>query len=208
MALGQWRHNTMVDIAIKDSTNTSPSGTDKIPVSDGSDSPRHVILSDVKDWIYNNSASDDVNFGGISFDGGTTILDVYEQGSFTPTLYGASTAGTTTYSDQVGSYLQIGNLVFWTLRLDWDNQTGSGDARIGGLPFSVKSGLQYRAAIDIVYYHSLGMPTGTMLTGYIDNGQNFIRLRVGESDTAATEATIADLTTSGDLYISGVHLID
>lgn len=144
---------------------------------------------------------------GLSFDDGANIFDQYEEGTFTPTLYGATSAGTTTYDVQDGSYIRIGNLVFWTLRLDWTNQTGSGDARIGGLPFVPRTGNEHRGNVNLIYYNGLNLPTGSYLTGYIDDGQDYIRLRLGEKDTAATEATIADVSTAAEVYLNGMYLI-
>jgi hypothetical protein len=55
---------------------------------------------------------------GISFDSGSNVLDYYETGSWTPVLYGTSTAGTNSYTTQAGQYTIIGNIctVFGLLR--------------------------------------------------------------------------------------------
>lgn len=71
--------------------------------------------------------------------GGGTALTNYTQGTFTPTLVGATTAGTTTYTSQFGYYTRIGNLVFCEGLVSLSAATGTGDATIGGLPFTVKN---------------------------------------------------------------------
>lgn len=63
-------------------------------------------------------------------------LDDYEEGTFTPTVVGTSTAGSGTYSTQVGRYTKVGNLVAFTVTLEWSAHTGTGDIRISGLPFT------------------------------------------------------------------------
>lgn len=63
----------------------------------------------------------------------------YEEGVFTPTLFGNNTAGTTTYTSQVGNYIRVGSLVFVFGRVAISAATGIGDAIIGGLPFPVKN---------------------------------------------------------------------
>ena len=67
-------------------------------------------------------------------------LDDYEEGTFTPTIYGTSTAGTTTYFQQAGTYTKIGRVVTVQIFLNITNQTGTGSLRLGGLPFTSGSG--------------------------------------------------------------------
>jgi hypothetical protein len=67
-------------------------------------------------------------------------LDDYEEGTWTPTIYGTSTAGTTTYFQQAGTYTKIGRVVTVQVFLNITNQTGTGDLRLGGLPFTAASG--------------------------------------------------------------------
>jgi hypothetical protein len=64
-------------------------------------------------------------------------LDDYEEGSFTPTAIGTTTAGTGTYTGQAGRYTKIGDLVTIRIRISWSAHTGTGNLRIGNLPFTV-----------------------------------------------------------------------
>ena len=63
-------------------------------------------------------------------------LDDYEEGTWTPAIAGTSTAGTGTYSVQVGRYTKIGNTVTAHLNLTWSAHTGTGNMNISGLPFT------------------------------------------------------------------------
>ena len=63
-------------------------------------------------------------------------LDDYEEGTWTPTVQGVSSAGTATYSVQLGSYTKVGNLVSILLYISYSSGTGSGQLRVGGLPFA------------------------------------------------------------------------
>ena len=77
--------------------------------------------------------------GGISFDGGNNILSTYTVGTWTPTIVGGSTAGTTTYTLQNGYYTKIGNMAtVWGLVV-CTAATGTGDVRISALPFTIKN---------------------------------------------------------------------
>lgn len=61
----------------------------------------------------------------------------FVSGTWTPIMYGATTAGTTVYTLQDGTYVQFGNLVWVRMYLFVTSTTGTGDAIIDGLPFTV-----------------------------------------------------------------------
>jgi hypothetical protein len=78
---------------------------------------------------------------GVTFNGDTAAanaLDDYEEGTFTPTIVGSTTAGTATYGGgQSGTYTKIGNVVYFNIYLGYSAGTGTGDLRIAGLPFTI-----------------------------------------------------------------------
>ena len=66
-------------------------------------------------------------------------LDDYEEGTFSPTVIGTSTAGTASYAVQVGRYTKIGNRVTFNIYMEYSGGTGSGNLRVTGLPFTSNS---------------------------------------------------------------------
>ena len=62
-------------------------------------------------------------------------LDDYEEGNWTPTAIGTTTAGTGTYSTQNGRYTKVGRLVSLQADLSWSAHTGTGNIVVGPLPF-------------------------------------------------------------------------
>lgn len=83
--------------------------------------------------------------GGITFNGDTATanaLDDYEEGSWTPTYYGASTAGSYSLTSTQAKYTKIGNTVHLYVDIKNISQSsaGSGLLRIGGLPFTPSNG--------------------------------------------------------------------
>ena len=86
-----------------------------------------------------------INFGASSNTAGMTseTLSDYEEGTFTPTLAGASASPTgVTYSTQSGKYTKIGNVVTVFVYIAFTTYTGgAGTIQIQGLPFTVASGL-------------------------------------------------------------------
>ena len=67
------------------------------------------------------------------------LLSWYEEGTWTPTVIGTTTAGTATYSTQLGTYTRIGRMVYFQLELNWNSGTGAGQLRLSGLPFTCGS---------------------------------------------------------------------
>ena len=84
-----------------------------------------------------------IDFSATAGTGTSELLDDYEEGTWTPTY---TTSGTdfdsVTYGIQTGSYVKIGELVtvFCAIRTDaLTVGSGSGNVRVGGLPFTVGS---------------------------------------------------------------------
>jgi hypothetical protein len=66
-------------------------------------------------------------------------LDDYEEGTWTPTVLGSSTAGTGTYTFQVGNYVKVGQMVCASATIVLTAHTGTGNLYFGGLPFSANN---------------------------------------------------------------------
>jgi len=65
------------------------------------------------------------------------LLSDYEEGTWTPVFQGSTSNPTITYVQQNGWYTRIGNIVYINLILTTNAKSGgSGDLRIGGIPFT------------------------------------------------------------------------
>jgi hypothetical protein len=107
---------------------------------------------------------------GISFDN-TNFLANYAQGTWTPTMQGSVTGGTTTYTVQAGTYTRIGNRCFISGEVEWSAATGTGNTLIGGLPFTVNSSDLSGMAFNVVQTIAVG--TGLVpLLGTIASSTN------------------------------------
>ena len=105
-------------------------------------------------------------------------LDDYEEGTFTPIAYGLSSAGTTTYSSQVGSYTKIGNLVTVNFSINVASMTGTGALALGGFPFT--------AAVN----NNGSAPV--MLENLDWGGGSYVQMYMGESRTYAIPYYMTD----------------
>ena len=98
--------------------------------------------------------------GGLQFGTGLSILDTYEEGTFTPALAGLTIAGTGwAYSVQTAAYTRIGRHVFVNGRITLSavSADATGQIAITGLPFTVKNGNNYNAICAIGNVASLAV---------------------------------------------------
>jgi len=129
------------------------------------------------------------------------LLTWYEEGTFTPTYYGGTTAGTTTYTAQDGLYVRIGRALYFNLNLGWSAASGTGPARIGGLPFTASNN----------YY------TGSIISYSMTvSANNVLAFRVGyasfvellEQQVGGTNSgQVSTVNASGNVTITGVYFV-
>jgi len=113
--------------------------------------------------------------GGISFNGDTAAanaLDDYEEGTFTPSVAGATTAGTATYTQRVGVYTKIGRQVSVQIDLGWNSGTGTGLLTITGLPFADTSNTN--PAITIGFFDGITLTASNYALAYIPSLSSII----------------------------------
>jgi hypothetical protein len=113
----------------------------------------------------------------------------YSEGAWTPTLYGATTAGTHTYASQLGSYVKINKFItcWGQITLSAKDPAMAGNVRIGGLPFIAEnSGVQ--GVVQFGFINNLDFGTGEMyLTGYAASNTQYCVLLFTKDNTAAAQ---------------------
>ena len=118
-------------------------------------------------------------------------LDDYEEGTFTPTAFGLTTTGVTTYATQAGAYTKIGNQVTVWFYLNVTNMTGTGTLSIGGLPFTQNASTT-NLAIGAALTGSLDYPAGgTCAVAAGTASTNYFRMYVS-GDNIANQAINVD----------------
>ena len=121
--------------------DSGDSGIGSINYVNTDDSIRVSVNGGEQVRIFSNgviAAADGIALGAGIANTAANVLDDYEEGTFTPTMV-PTTAGTTTYTTQAGYYVKVGKFVQITGGLGWSAQTGSGQPRVGGLPFAISS---------------------------------------------------------------------
>jgi hypothetical protein len=142
--------------------------------------------------------------GGIQFNGDTAAanaLDDYETGTFTPTISGSTSAGTGTYSGQLGRYTKIGNRVSVDILLIWSAHTGTGDMQVTDLPFTIKnivSGYNPSAIIGVA--SDITLTASNVMAGVGITNTSYIRL--DQYPVGGGTQTRVSIDTSASLAIS------
>jgi len=131
---------------------------------------------------------------------GANTLDDYEEGTFSPTVEGSSTAGTATYSVQIGKYTKIGNQVSILIDLAWSGGTGTGILRIVGLPFT---NVAFNTAGTIGFINDIALTASNYATTYV--APSSTRLDFVQSPTGGGSVTDVSYDAAGRLIISATY---
>ena len=127
------------------------------------------------------------------------LLDDYEEGTFTPTIVGATVAGTGTYSEQNGFYTKVGNRVMVNLALTWSAHTGTGNMRISGLPFNNEN-TTGNLAIPSLYVSNIALTAGNTIQAFVNiNGTQILLYQV---PTGGGASVVVPIDTAGTIYVS------
>jgi len=118
--------------------------------------------------------------------------------TFTPILYGTTSAGTGTYTTQIGLYTRVGNLVTFQIELTWTAHTGTGNMGIDQLPFNAGATANYAvssvAASNLTY--------NGQLSGAVQQNTNKILLYAVASGSALA---FQPMDVAGSVIITGSY---
>ena len=116
-------------------------------------------------------------------------LDDYEEGTWTPTIQGLSTAGTASYTARHGFYTKIGNLVTLNFYIAYNSATGTGGFSITGLPFASAGSNNFSAGA--VMTQGLDWPTGTtMATLFKPEGSSVLEIYCSADNSGWVQQTM------------------
>jgi hypothetical protein len=148
----------------------------------------------------------------ISFDSGANVLQNYVvSGTYSPVLSGGTTAGTTTYTVQAGSYTQIGKRVFVDVDIQYTAMTGTGAMHISlpTTPVSITNigwcGSSYFSNVTLPTYVVIVLAAGTTMpvTARIAPGTSVIDFMAYESATAISTVAAGNPSSgTGQIMVS------
>lgn len=117
--------------------------------------------------------------------------------SFTPILQGITSAGTGTYTAQVGRYTLYGKNCSIKIRLAWSAHTGTGNMRVTGLPFTSANTTFTPCA---VYQSGLTVGAGKQFAAIIP--PNTANIDLYANDVAGGSASLLAMDTAADILLA------
>ena len=146
-----------------------------------------------------------IDFSATSGTGTSELFDDYEEGTWTPSLIGATSGSMSFGSVQLARYTKVGRIVSSTLYMtggDFSAHTVSGNVLIQGLPYAAPSA---GAGVISVAYCNLTTADEADITisGYIE--ATSLRLLKGSSTSAVTGADLTASGTNGAIMLSIVY---
>jgi hypothetical protein len=124
-------------------------------------------------------------------------LDDYEEGTWTPTVSGGTTAGTGTYSAQNGRYTKIGNQVTVTAYVSWTAHTGTGGLNFTGLPFTVLNVSNVFYSVSFGLFRNVALTANNVATAYAVFNQTVIN--VEQYPVGGGNSTSVPIDTSAEI---------
>lgn len=129
------------------------------------------------------------------------VLDAYEEGTWTPTLVGGTTAGSYTVSTASAKYTRIGQQVTVTAGMNITiDSAGTGFLKFGGLPFAKDSGEFITGSVTLGSA-TLNASTRSLSIGSITSStESFFIINQSRTGAAVLELDCADV--SGNFFAS------
>jgi len=167
--------------------------------------PFHITVGTLDRLTVETDGVLSLPFGQIKFpatqvaSANANTLDDYEEGTWTPVVFGRTSAGTGTYTRQVGTYTKIGNSVRVFCNIVWTAHTGTGDLAISGMPFTTDATVGHNTPFAI----TVGELTFSgQISAAVDRSSTTLGLNQIVSNTAIAGVAMDG---SGDINASGFY---
>jgi hypothetical protein len=131
-------------------------------------------------------------------------LDDYEEGTFTPTVIGATTAGTASYTAQNARYTKIGRVVQFEIYMAWSSGTGTGGLRITGLPFTSANSTTY-PAVAVSYPHNIALAANNVICAFVQI--NTTSIDVYQYPVGGGASQFVTYDADGDIMLCGTYSV-
>ena len=151
-----------------------------------------------------------IDFSATSGAGTSELLADYEEGTFTPTIAGATVAGTQTYAIQTGFYTKIGNRVYFNLRimLSAKDAATSGLLTITGLPFTSSATTSNFSAAAVSNAGTIDLSLGyTQISAEVQTNVTVVYLGQIGDNVAFSLLTDTALTATSRIVVSGNYAV-
>jgi hypothetical protein len=150
-------------------------------------------------WFFNSNFAREI----YRYTNGTWEI-FYQEGTWTPFIYGTTVAGNNTYSVQTGRYRRIGSMCFacgYVLMTSKDAAM-SGPARMGGLPITVSTDTFSACS---TWVHSLATDMPRFSAMFNNNSTNVLMFKQA-TNAPSTYVDSTDISSTSNIHVAGNYL--
>jgi len=144
-----------------------------------------------------------IDFSATAGTGTSELLSDYEEGDFTPTVIGTTTAGSASYSRQTGRYTKVGRLVTFQIDFDWSGGTGTGNLAFAGLPFTSSSAVN--TGVPANFVAGITLTPLNYLQGWLPSSSTTINAM--QSAVGGSAISSVAYSGSGSIMLSGSYIV-
>lgn len=152
------------------------------------------------------TAGKGIDFSATANSSGTMTSELfadYEEGTFSPTVVGSTTAGTATYQyGTTGRYTKVGRVVHFEIWISWISGTGTGNLHFGGLPFAANAALPVPGC-SIGYFNNFTWTAGRVPYAIV----NGTKVEAQLIATGGGNVTGLPYVAAGDAFLSGTYTV-
>lgn len=135
----------------------------------------------------------------------TTVLDYYQEGTWTPTITGA---GAVSYpGGSSGWYTRIGNRVFFGGTIGWTGGTAGNSISVSNFPFTPSAGVLFPAQVAFNYSGAALTPTNQIMIGVFNGGASMALLWQSTSGASTVSAVLNPASGTRDIMFSGSYVV-
>jgi hypothetical protein len=194
--------DTDANLFYTDATN------DKVGLGTASPAEKLDVVGKIKlsDNLVIGTSGKGIDFSATSGTGTSELLADYEEGTWTPTVSGSTTAGTGTYNAAVGRYTKVGCVVTAQGYINLASHTGAGNLLLTGLPFTQKNVSDLYGGISIGYLNNLALTALNIATGF--GVFNTASISVMQYPVGGGATTEVPLDTAFTIMYSHTYLAD
>jgi hypothetical protein len=146
---------------------------------------------------------------GIQLGGATSanLLNDYQANTWVPVLSDGTNTNAT-YTRQLASYVKVGSLVTYSLRISISSLGSlTGALQITGLPFTAAADANYSFSGCPGYVDGLAITAGNTISCRVAGNENFLRLGVMSLTTGVDAFTAAMMSADGDISFTGSYFV-
>lgn len=135
------------------------------------------------------------------------VLDAYVEGTWVPTLVGASSAGSYTVTTTTAKYVKVGKLITVTAGMTITvNSAGTGVLHFGGLPFP-KDSAEFLSGSVTVNNVTLAAAIQSLAVGSTTSSSESKFIVTGSrNNTTSLDLTCADIVTGSQFYVTFTYI--